>query len=95
MGDRGVGEFDVSGEQEEGECNADGDESGGEDVEPYISNADTPSFDDHKYRGCQGNKQQIVGERSSRSIDVCGINKVHEGIIGLLHEGDVINPGGW
>ena len=91
----GVGELDVSGEEEERECNTDGDEGGENEVEPHVSNADAPSFDDHKHRGCKGDKQQIVGERSRRSIDVGGIHKIHEGIIGLLHEGDVINPGGW
>ena len=90
----GVGELDVSGEEKERESNADGDEAGEDEVEPDVANADALAFDDHKHWCGDGDKQQIVGEGSGGGIDVGGIDKVHEGIVGLFHEGNVVNPGG-
>jgi hypothetical protein len=88
------GELEVSGEQEKGEGDADGDEAGEDEVEPDVANTDALAFYDHEHGGSDRNKQQIIREGSGGSIDVGGIDKVHEGIIGLLHEGDVVDPGG-
>jgi hypothetical protein len=97
--DRGLfrqlfGELNVSSEQEERKGDADGDDAGEDEVEPDVANTDALAFYDHKHRGGNGDEQQIVGEGSGGSIDVGGIDKVHEGIVGLLHEGDVVDPGG-
>ncbi len=88
------GKLEVSGEQKEGEGDADGDKTGEDEIEPDVANADALAFYDHKHRCSDRDEQQIVGEGSGGSIDVGGIDKVHEGIVGLFHEGDVVNPGG-
>ena len=44
-----LGELEVSGEEEKGEGDADGDEGGEDEIEPEVTNADAPSFDDHEH----------------------------------------------
>ena len=84
----------MSGEEEEGEGDADGGDAGEDDVEPGISDADALAFDRHEHGCCDRNEQQVVGEGSGGGIDVSGIDKIHEGIVGLFHEGDIVDPGG-
>jgi hypothetical protein len=88
------GELDMSGEEEEGECDADGDKAGEDEIEPHVFNTDAFTFDRHEHGCSDRDEQQIVREGSGGSIDVSRIYKVHEGIVGLLHEGDVVDPGG-
>jgi hypothetical protein len=86
----GFGKLEVSGEEEEGEGDADGGDAGEDDVEPGISYTDALTFYRHEHRCGDRDKEEIVGEGSGGSIDVGGINEVHEGVVGLLHEGDII-----
>jgi hypothetical protein len=76
----GFGELEVSGEEKEGEGDADGGDAGEDDVEPGIFYTDALAFNRHEHRCGNGDKQQIVGEGGGGSIDVSSIDEVNEGV---------------